>query len=531
MRLHFLIGPITLVPLAMAQTPMHTVSGGASHEALGWELGALGDVNGDGFPDLVAQSRWDPTGTGHGSVRGISGVDGSVLYTVYGPPNLTSNNTMSVAGIGDVNADGIGDFAFASPSDLTTLPSGSVSVYSGVDGSKLYTRFNVNGTGEYGRHVSGAGDINGDGIPDVITGTKVDHTTGPHRGMAEVFSGLDGTILYTWFGSQDTGYFGSAVGAAGDVNNDGRDDVIVGAAAEGGNGRAYVYSGLDGSILHTLVPTSGWEFGGAVDGLGDVDNDGHDDVAVAAPYSRFVQVFSGATGGLLYELAAPLGWRFGASIDGKGDLNADGYRDLLVSSPTQELIRAYSGVDGAPLFVVSVPGLTVAKGVIFTGPIVGTSVVGFAGGGTRTPPGNGAVHQFATECFWRPYCVTSPNSVGPGATVSISGSLSISTNSTRLQASGCPPNVSAIFIYSRKRAFLPLSDGTRCVGGHIYRLHVVNTGPNGTPSRLLDFNNMPGLGGTISIGEGYRFQCWYRDQAAGGTGANLSNALEAWFCE
>lgn len=127
------------------------------------------------------------------------------------------------------------------------------------------------------------------------------------------------------------------------------------------------------------------------------------------------------------------------------------------------------------------------------------------------------------------YCVTSPNSAGPGALISSSGSTSITANNLVLTATGAPHNQNGIFYFGPNQIMAPFGDGFRCVGGGVMRLGIVNAGPTGTFNKAIDYTNLPG-NGHIESGDAWNFQCWYRDPAAGMSGYNFSNGLHVFFC-
>jgi hypothetical protein len=143
---------------------------------------------------------------------------------------------------------------------------------------------------QLGWAVASAGDVDGDGLPDLIVGVLSDATNGAGAGAAFVYSGRNGTPIWSWFGAAPGDGMGIAVDGAGDVNGDGRADLIVGIYRDDTQGtdagRAIVYSGLDGTVLLDIFGAQMSETGGGVAGVGDVNGDGFDDVAVGAHHSE-----------------------------------------------------------------------------------------------------------------------------------------------------------------------------------------------------------------------------------------------------
>ena len=133
------------------------------------------------------------------------------------------------------------------------------------------------------------------------------------------------------------------------------------------------------------------------------------------------------------------------------------------------------------------------------------------------------------ECFANNYCVTSPNSVGPGCTITSIGSLSIAANNFILAADSGPPNKSGIFLYSQNQAQNAFGNGFICVGSPIHRLPLVVFDSLGSLTYNVDFTHLP-PSGQIHAGEAWNFQLWYRDPAAGGAFVNLSDGRHATFC-
>lgn len=130
------------------------------------------------------------------------------------------------------------------------------------------------------------------------------------------------------------------------------------------------------------------------------------------------------------------------------------------------------------------------------------------------------------------YCVTAPNSVGPGAMMGSIGSTSVGTNDFALYAFGCPPNKLGIFFHGSNAAQVPMGNGWRCIANPIHRIGVVTSDGFGDATMTLDFTQPPLNAGAdaITVGSTRRFQLYYRDPAAGGARTNVTNGLAATFC-
>jgi len=147
-------------------------------------------------------------------------------------------------------------------------------------------------------------------------------------GVASVALADDLKKLHTFDGDTSLGLkLGRSVSGAGDVDNDGFDDVIA-----GGGSYARVYSGKTGKVLHTFEGVKGEQFGSAVSGAGDVNKDGYADLIVGACWADYAKVYSGKDGKTLYTFKGSSGDWFGHNVSDAGDVNRDGYADVIVGA-------------------------------------------------------------------------------------------------------------------------------------------------------------------------------------------------------
>jgi len=226
---------------------LYQKNGAAAGDVLGRSVAGAGDVDGDGKADfIIGAFLADPGGlSAAGSAYVYSGATGALLYQKNGGAARDSLG-LSVAGAGDVNGDAKADFIIGVPSaDPGGLSNaGSAYLYSGATGALLYQKNGAAANDRLGNSVAGAGDVNGDGKGDFIIGA--DHALFD-AGSAFLYSGATGALLYQKDGAAGNDILGQSVAGAGDVNGDGKADFIIGAygADPGGvsqAGSAYVIS-------------------------------------------------------------------------------------------------------------------------------------------------------------------------------------------------------------------------------------------------------------------------------------------------
>lgn len=320
-----------------------TADGTADGDRLGSGVEGAGDTNKDGVPDVIASAP------GGGYARVYSGRDGRVLLTLHAEGTKDAFGTHA-AGVGDVDRDGCADVIVGAPG--AGGGAGRAYVYSGKTGAVLLTLTGERSGDRFGNAVAGAtdakgrlfvlvgapragehhngrtyvydtltakpkfvidadqtgtalggmflsvpGDMDGDGIPDVYASDWQNAAKGPATGRVYVHSGADGRRLLALTGEGPGEGFGTSPSVAGDVDGDGRADLIVGAWQYSGavvsGGRAYLYSGR-GRLLKTYTcRTPGDAFGFDAVSLGDIDRDGSADFLITSAWSGVSGFHSG----------------------------------------------------------------------------------------------------------------------------------------------------------------------------------------------------------------------------------------------
>ncbi|MFT7619641.1 MAG: hypothetical protein ACI97A_003297 [Planctomycetota bacterium] len=359
---------------AMATTGVVTVYSGANNSVLhqftssvpgerfGFSLAAGGDINNDGFGDVLVGAVLGTTGGPvfqPGRVVAYSGSDGSLIHSVDGLGTQASFG-FSIASLGDINGDGHADYVAGAPNfqGASFTVGGYARVISGIDGAELYIFTGPPGSSA-GRSVDNAGDIDGDGISDIaISQPSFAFPGQPAIGRVRIRSGANGTVLHAVFGTTSVVTSDWTVRGVGDLDGDGINDFAIGQPlyvnpANGTFGRIRIYSGATNtpfmSITSNLSTTDYAYFGRYFEVVGDINGDGVNDIATTSGLGNFSRalIFSGANGAALKSFPpAPGG--FVQRICPLGDQNNDGIQEIGVFSSAVASATVFSAIDDSP---------------------------------------------------------------------------------------------------------------------------------------------------------------------------------------
>jgi len=373
-------------PAGVNTVPVTIIQGNQAGAKMGRSVSTAGDVNGDGYADVIIGAIGFSNGQLNegaafvhlGSASGVS----SSAYIRYEGNGINFGMGESVNTAGDVNGDGYSDMIVGVPSQT----GGRARIYLGgtsnVSTTPSFTRISGLAGAHLGWSVANAGDVNGDGYTDAIFGAPDGAFGQPGEGLAYVHygstTGLSAGPNLILQVNLNNAAFGKSVASAGDVNGDGYADVVVGAPGAPGGGAAYIFHGspfgLIPSVALQLNGSPGSGFASSVFKAGDVNGDGFSDVVIGAPGSEEAYIYMGSSTGLDPIPAVTLapgfpGSEFGHAVCTAGDVNGDGFSDVIVGAPS--FTAGHSNEGAFFIFHGSATGLSAAYSFLYQPNIIG----------------------------------------------------------------------------------------------------------------------------------------------------------------
>jgi hypothetical protein len=362
---------------SISTTAVTTLESNQADAYMGWSVASAGDVNGDGYSDVIIGAPFYDNGQTdegaafvyHGSPTGIN----TTAFAMVKSNQANAQMGVSVASAGDVNGDGYSDVIVgASYYDNGQIDEGAVFVYhgsaTGINTSTASMVESNQASARMGLSIASAGDVNGDGYSDIIVGAYQYDNVQNNEGAAFVYhgsaTGINTNAAAIVESNQANAFMGYSVSGAGDVNGDGYSDIIVGAYqydnVQNNEGAAFVYHGSATGIntnAASMVESNQATalMGYSVAGAGDVNGDGYSDIIVGAflydngqAEEGVAFVYHGSAMGINTNVAAMVesnqaGAYLGYSVAGAGDVNGDGYSDIIAGAYTYDNGQAEEG--------------------------------------------------------------------------------------------------------------------------------------------------------------------------------------------
>ncbi len=324
---------------------------GDAESGYGVSVTNLGDLDNDEFDDLAVGAPFGFSGAGFDGAVFVYAGNGPLLYIMASqdlPGDVNPRFGMSLAFIDDVDFDDHRDLLVGAPWEPADgVHSGFVWLLSGQDGTWIRRYDGTLAADGFGRAVSSISDLDGDGFAEILIGAELDSSAGAEAGRVYLYSAKDGSLLRTWNGPAAGAHFGQAIAATGDLDGDGLPDLIIGA-----DDAARVYSGGSGALLATLAGPAGAVAGVANLDHDQVDDLVVGDAGAHAERGE-VRFYSGANAALLQRFEGDAdGDRLGTAVAAAGNVNGDRHGDVLAGAPGSDLNGANGGLariySGAP---------------------------------------------------------------------------------------------------------------------------------------------------------------------------------------
>jgi len=359
-------GPVVLSLARAPELTADWVYDGSTYgDLMGYAVSTAGDVDGDGYDDLAvgapgATLLLDKEGVVSLFYGGSGGLQDFPDWQA-GSGQKAADFGAALAAAGDLDGDGYDDLVVGAPEYKNAISkAGAALVFfgspSGLPPAPDWSYVSPQRDANLGHAVAGGGDLDDDGYDDLIVGSRWYSDTLSKEGAVLIFYGSEDGLPagpdLLLPGGQAEATLGHALASGGDVNGDGYDDLLAGAPLYNGEladqGAVYLYLGGPGGV----EATPGWTayggeagawFGAAVAWIGDANGDGYDDLAVGAPgdmarvLSGSLYVYYGSADGPgplpdVVMTVAPTLSGLGSSLAGAGDMNGDGYDELLAGA-------------------------------------------------------------------------------------------------------------------------------------------------------------------------------------------------------